>query len=40
MWCWRVEVKTGFRWADLREGDYLEDLSVDWRIILKLIIKK
>jgi hypothetical protein len=32
--------KTGFQWGDSREGDHLEDLGVDWRIILKLIIKK
>jgi hypothetical protein len=33
-------VKTAFRWGDLWEGDYLEDLGVDWRIILKFIIMK
>ena len=27
-------------WGDLREGDLLEDLSVDGRTILKLIWKK
>jgi hypothetical protein len=32
-------VHTGFWWGDLREGDHLEDLSVD-RIILKWIFKK
>ena len=30
---------TGFWWGDLREGDNLEDLSVDWRMILKRIFK-
>jgi hypothetical protein len=31
----RGEVHTGFWWRDLREGDDLEILSVDGRIILK-----
>ena len=31
------EVHTMFRWEDPREGDHLEDLSVDGRIILKWI---
>jgi len=30
----RREVHTGFRWRNLRERDYLEDISVDRRIIL------
>jgi hypothetical protein len=34
------EVHTGFWWGDLREGDLLEDLGVDGRIILKWIFKK
>jgi hypothetical protein len=34
------EVHTGFWWKDLREGDHLEDLDVDGRIILKWIFKK
>jgi len=33
-------VHTGFRCGNLRERDYLEDLSIDGRIILKLIFKK
>jgi hypothetical protein len=33
-------VRTGFWWEELRERDYLEDLSVDVRIILKWISKK
>ena len=28
------EVRTGFRWENLRERDYLEDLGVDGRIIV------
>jgi hypothetical protein len=31
---------TGFCWRDLRERDYLEDLGIDGRIILKWILKK
>jgi hypothetical protein len=34
------EVDTGFWWGNLREGDNLEDLGVDWWIILKRICKK
>jgi hypothetical protein len=31
---------TGFWWGDLREGDHLEDLDVDGRIILKWILQE
>ena len=34
------EVCTGFWWEDLRERDYLEDLSVDGNTMLTWIIKK
>jgi len=30
----------GFWWGDLREGDHLENLGLDWSLILKLILKK
>jgi len=30
----------GFLWGDLRERDHLENLGVDWRIILKWVFKK
>jgi hypothetical protein len=33
------EVPTGFRWENLRIRDHLEDLGIDGRIILKLILK-
>jgi hypothetical protein len=32
-------VHTGFWWGDLREGDHLEDLGADGRIILQWIFK-
>jgi hypothetical protein len=35
----RGDVHTGFWWGDLREGDHLEDLDVDGRII-KWMFKK
>ena len=35
----RREVHTGFWWRNLREGDHLENPSVDGRIILKWILE-
>jgi hypothetical protein len=35
-----AQVRTSFVWADLREGDYLEDQSLEGRIILKWIFRK
>jgi hypothetical protein len=42
MWnVWETEkLRTGFWWGVLKEGDYLEDLGIDGRIILKWIFKK
>jgi hypothetical protein len=34
------EVRTGFWWGKLREGDHLEHLGINGRIILKCIVKK
>jgi hypothetical protein len=34
------EVHRGFWWGDMREGDLLEDLGVDGRVILIWIFKK
>jgi hypothetical protein len=31
----RREMQTGFRWGNLRERDYSEDIGIDERIILK-----
>jgi hypothetical protein len=36
----RGEVHTGILWGEPREGDRLEKLDVDWKIILKWIFKK
>jgi hypothetical protein len=35
----RGEVHTGFWWGNLKKRDYLEDLGVEGRIILKWIFK-
>jgi hypothetical protein len=34
----RGEVHTGFWWVKLKERDYLEDLVVDGRMILKWVL--
>ena len=34
------EVRKGFWWRDLKNGDDLEEGSVDWRIILKWNLKE
>jgi hypothetical protein len=34
------EVHTGFWWGDLREKYNLEDLGLDWRMILKWVFKE
>ena len=43
MWlAWQIgeiQIHTQFRYEDLMERDHLEDLGVDWRIILKWIFK-
>ena len=36
----REKVNTGFWWGNLRERDHLEEVSLDWRVILKRIFKK
>jgi len=33
------EIRTGFWWGNLKEGDYLEEPDVDGRIILNYILK-
>jgi hypothetical protein len=38
--CSTYEVEERFWWERLREGDHLEDLSVDGMIILKWIFEK
>jgi hypothetical protein len=42
MWhiCEKEDVHTGFWWGDLMEGDSVEVLGVEWRIILKCIFQK
>ena len=34
------EVYRGFSWGNLMEGDHLEDLGVDGRIIFRWIFRK
>jgi hypothetical protein len=36
----RGEMHTWFWWGNLREGEHLEDLSVNGRVILKCIFMK
>jgi hypothetical protein len=36
----RGVMHAGFWWGRLREGDHLEDIGVDGRIILKRVFKK
>jgi len=36
----RREIHSGFWWGNLKERDHLEDLDIDGRIILTLVIKK
>jgi hypothetical protein len=38
--CGREDVHTEFWWRNPREGDHVEDTSVDWRIMLKWIFDK
>jgi hypothetical protein len=33
-------VHTGFWWGNLREGEHLEDLGLDGRMILNVMFKK
>jgi hypothetical protein len=42
-WAWHIacrNIYTSFWWGNLREGDNLEDIKLDCRIILKWIFKK
>jgi len=36
----RGKVHTGFRWGNLRERGYLNDLGINGKIVLKLMFKK
>jgi hypothetical protein len=33
-------VHTEFRWGNVREGGHLEDPGIEWRIVLRCIIRK
>ena len=37
---WGGEVRAGFWWGNLRQGDHLEDSGIDGRIILKWTFNK
>ena len=36
----REDVRTGFWWGNLKKRDYLEDLGVGEKVILKWIFRK
>jgi hypothetical protein len=36
----RRELHTGFWWGNIRQRDRFEDLNVNGRILLKLVLKK
>jgi len=36
----RGEVYTGIRWRNLRKRDYLENVGIDGRTVLRCIIRK
>jgi hypothetical protein len=42
MWhVWNIgETQTGVWWGDLRERGHLEDVALDWRIIIKCTFNK
>jgi hypothetical protein len=33
-------MRTGFWWRDVKEGDHLEDLGVDGRMIIKIEVEQ